>query len=238
MTTHSFELNVFAAAMAFSVVGFVAGAALVASGLRWATGRKWLDAALHPAHPAVPLALGLVVVLGVVPHLYEEIGIAGPVLLAAGFALHRLYTRRATRASSPWAAAATLVVPVLALHSALDGAALAVVSRAGAGVAPALLSLPVALHRVPEGMLLATALLPRAGFRSTLAVAGVMGASTLAAGFGGRALLEALTGGLLGEVGHGLLQAVVAAGVGVIASAITLRRAHDGAPHEKTAGPA
>jgi zinc transporter ZupT len=109
---------------------------------------------------------------------------------------------------------------VLTVHSALDGAALALLARTGAvGLAPVFLSLPVALHRVPEGMLLAAALLPRAGARWTIAIAGVVGGTAVGGGIVGRAILDA--------VGTAALQAIVAAGVGILMSALTYRGHHD-----------
>jgi hypothetical protein len=211
MTT-PLELSVFATAMVFSVAGFVAGAALVTSGIRFGAGRFGPGAL---GHPLAVLGLLVVVAVGVVPHLYEELGFGGPALLALGFAAHRLYERTGAAQEH---LASTLIVPILVLHSTLDGAALAVLARAGSGIAGAILSLPVAIHRVPEGMILAAALLPRTGARLTLAIAGAVGVTTVGGGVVGRALLNA--------VGQGALAAIVAAGVGVVMSAVTLRRVH------------
>jgi hypothetical protein len=217
MTPPLFEVHVFTIAMVFSVVGFVAGAAIVASGVHWNVRRSWFDGI------ARPWALGVLVVVvavAVVPHLYEELGFVGPALVVFGFGAHRLVDRRG---GAPAHLASTLVVPVLTVHSALDGAALALIAQTGGGVgvaplAPVLLSLPVALHRVPEGMLLAAALLPRAGARWTIAIAGVVGIAAVGGGLVGRAVFDA--------VGRPALQAIVAAGVGVLMSALLKRHRH------------
>ena len=219
MTPPLFEVRVFTIAMVFSVVGFVAGAAIVASGAHWKLRRSWFDGI---ARPWALVVLVVVVAVAVVPHLYEELGLVGPALVVFGFGAHRLVDRRG---GAPAHLASTLVVPVMTVHSALDGAALALIARTGGGagvgiapLAPVLLSLPVALHRVPEGMLLAAALLPRAGARWTIAIAGVVGIAAVGGGLVGRAVFDA--------VGRPALQAIVAAGVGVLMSALLKRHRH------------
>jgi hypothetical protein len=76
----------------------------------------------------------------------------------------------------------------------------------------------VALHRIPEGMFLAAALLPRAGARLTIAIAGVVGITAVGGGVAGRAVFDA--------VGRPALEAIVAAGVGVLMSALLKRHRH------------
>jgi hypothetical protein len=206
------EETVFAAAMILSVLGFLGGAALVVTGERWPLGS---DRARHAVRPWMYAALAIVVALGVTPHFYEELGIAGPSLVGLGFAAHWLAERR-VRAPARFAGA--LLVPVLATHAAFDGAAIALLARAGGGVAPALLSFPVALHRVPEGILLAGVLLPRAGARLTIAVACAIGAVTLGGAFVGGAVLDTL--------GRPLLQSIVAGGVGFLLGVLARRSTH------------
>jgi hypothetical protein len=207
---------VFALAMIVSIVGFVAGAVLVVSGARAGLGRAHARGSV--LRRRLILGLAVAVAAGVTPHFYEELGIAGPLLLAAGFGAHTLVERRRR---APMHFASVLLVPVLATHAALDGATIALVSRAGGGVAPALLSVPVALHRVPEGMLLAGILLPRAGVRLTLAAAFAIAGATLGGGMIGGALLDALR-----EWERAPLQAIVAVGVGALLSVLAHRSAH------------
>jgi hypothetical protein len=215
--------TVFALGMILSIVGFVTGAALVVSGARSSVAQ---DAHAAEDEPRLRrwavVGLAIAVAVGVTPHLYEELGIGGPALLGLGFAAYsaaRSSARMRRRTSVQLASA--LVVPVLATHAAFDGATIAFVSRAGSSVASALISVPVALHRVPEGMLLAGVLLPRAGGRVTLAAACAVAGVTLGGGLLGGAVLDALR-----NWEHGPLQAAVAVSLGVLLGVVAHRSTH------------
>ena len=71
-------MGMFAVAVALSILGIVIGPALVAIGRRRAGGSAVLDGLTLGAVPAL-------VVVRLVPHLYDEVGIIAPLLVVAGY---------------------------------------------------------------------------------------------------------------------------------------------------------
>jgi hypothetical protein len=189
----------FTLALCLSLAGLLLGALLVASG----RGRSRLAPALDG------LTLGLVpalVLLRFLPHLHEGLGWAALPLVAAGFAGVMLAERRRERDGVQLGRA--LVVPTLTLHSLLDGASLALAFGSGAGGATAtMLASAIVVHRVPEGLLVASVDGSRDPRRLLLRLA-PLAAATLGGALAGRVLLTHATEAAL----HG----VVAVGLGVV----------------------
>lgn len=205
----------FAILLALSLVGLALGPVLVAIGRR----QVLIFAALDG------LMLGLVpvlVALRLLPHLYEEAGPIALPLLGAGYAIFAVTERRSHGNEARLERA--VLVPALAVHSLLDGSALALAFAGGDGLAPALLGGALLVHRLPEGLLLATTLTPRIGFRRMLRVVAVIGAATLVGALGGRALLDAAP--------HAALHGFVALGLGVLLRLVVHRH---GPPPERPA---
>lgn len=82
------------------------------------------------------------------------------------------------------------MLPALAILSFLDGAALAMAfDRGVAAAAGWTLGAARVLHRIPEGLVLASALVPTLGLRQTLRRTALLAASTVVGALGGRELL-------------------------------------------------
>jgi hypothetical protein len=199
----------FVLAIALSVLALALGPVLAG----FARGGHLVDRAVHVFTLVVAPAI---VVAGILPHLYKEIGALGPALVALGYVAFWLSERHSERAAH---IATSIVMPALTVHSLVDGASLAVALRSAVGLAPSLLTLALVVHRLPEGLFVGRALLPRIGILRTagcvclLAMATVTGAAA-----GGQAL---------GHLNDDVLHAIVAAGVGAILRSL-LRRSPPG----------
>ncbi len=196
----------FALAVVLSILVLAAGTSLVAAGR--ASEARLVNAAVRAFTLVVAPAA---VLIGIVPHLYEELGALGPALVAAGFALLWLAEHRRHLAGVTTA----LVVPTLALHSLFDGASLSLVLGSARGPASPLLALTLVAHRLPEGLFIGHTLLPRVGKRSTGATVVLLAAATVAGSVLGR---EAF-----GHLGGKVVSGVVATGVGVVLRALLHR---------------
>ncbi len=200
--------------LALSVAGLAVGPLLYAGGRGRAPAMTALDG----------LTLGLVpplVVLRLVPHLYDEIGNLAPLLLAAGYGFVWLVERRGHGARGARLASA-VVVSALVAHALGDGAALAVALRSTerAGDGGAVFALALLLHRLPEGLVLTRVLVPTLGWAATLGRLALMAGATLAGAIAGQAALEALP--------EGPVEGLVAFGLGALLRWVT--HAHGPAP--------
>jgi hypothetical protein len=170
----------FVLAVALSILGLLIGPALVAVGGR----RPGASAALDGLTLGVVPAL---VALRLVPHLYDEVGVSGPLLVAAGYAGFWFLERRGAHGAD---VGAELVVPTLAVHSVFDGAALALAfTEHGTSQASSVLGFALVAHRLPEGLFIGTTLVPRLGLRRTLRRVGVLVIGTLLGAAGGQELV-------------------------------------------------
>jgi len=191
----------FAAAILLSVAGLLIGPVLVA----WTRGTRTALAALDGAILGIVPAL---VLLRLLPHLIEETGASAAVACAAGYLVFSaIEARTHGRAKNIGLA---VVLPTLAIHGFLDGAGLALAFEGGnvLGAGGPAVGVALVVHKVPEGLFVASALLPTLGARRTslrlvaLAFATVFGA---------------LTGSeLLAHTPDRLLHVVVALGLGVM----------------------
>lgn len=210
-------------ALALSVLGLLLGAALVSLGRRQTLASASLDGFSLGFVPAV-LALRML------PHAMGSLGARSLALAALSYAALWWVDRRAHArdhaASHPFhpaaGAGAGLLVPVLAVHGMSDGAALAVaLSSRGVGAS---LAVALIVHRMPEGLFIASSMLPSAGGRKTAAALVALALSTVLGAALGQALLDAIP--------DALFDAALALGVGAM-----LRLAmHSHAPRPPTAG--
>ena len=148
------------------------------------------------------------VVVDVLPHLWHRLGVLAPCLVATGYGLFWLIERAAEHQRLH----ARVAVSVLALHSLLDGASLAVAQRLGVGRTSAILIAALVIHRLPEGLVIGALLLPRHGLKVAAAGAALLAITTLAGAAGGRELLQRIDGDSL--------SLAVAAGMGALLRAV------------------
>lgn len=142
-----FEDFVLLVLLSLSILGLGLGAALVA------LGRMRLPA----AHMLDGLVLGMVptlVIARLLPHAFESLGPYALAYAACGFGLvtlsHQSNEHTGLRLTS------ALVIPALWLHAVADGAALAMSSSERVGDTGSLLAAAAILHRVPEGLFIAS----------------------------------------------------------------------------------
>ncbi len=157
------------------------------------------------------LTLGLVptmVVLRLLPHVTEGLGMTALALAATAFLVLRWFDSAHHRAAARVGRA--FIYSALALHSFTDGVSLAAALAASPtrGTMDLTLTLAFVIHRLPEGLFIATTLLPSYGWRRTLLrTLGLVGA-TIAGGVIG--------GWLLPHLPERLFDAVVAVGLGAM----------------------
>lgn len=190
-------------AVTLSVIGLLLGPVLYA----WGRGRQTPSIAIEG------FTLGLVpavVLLRLLPHIAEEIGLIALLLLVVGygilFAVERLRHRALGRAGE------VVALPALFIHAAADGTTLGIVlgQSASSASAPngALLAAAVLIHRLPEGLFVARTLVPESGWRRTIAWLIALSAATcVGAALGDR---------LLSVAPSGLFHGVVAVGLGAM----------------------
>ena len=186
-------------ALALSGAGLLAGPLILSLGRGRATAGALVEG----------LALGLVptmVLLRLLPHVAESLGGLAIVLFAGAFLVLRAFDRAHHRAAARMGRA--FIYSALLLHSFTDGVGLAAAIAVGHGAVDVTLTAAFVFHRLPEGLFIATTLLPSYGWRRTLErTLGLFGA-TVAGGLLGGALLPLLS--------ERLFDAVVAVGLGAM----------------------
>lgn len=205
--------------VALSLAGLVAGPLVVALGRRRALPAPALDGLTLGLVPALVLSYHL-------PHALEEIGAQALGWAALGYALLWLTERRQHHAGE--AVGREVAFSALAVHGLLDGAGLALAAAAAAGAEGAhgmLFALAVVVHRLPEGLSLATRFLPAWGWRKLAARLGLLGALTLAGAALGQHLMDSLP--------HESFEGFIAFGLGVLLRLVI--HTHDAPPRTQAA---
>src|SRR5258708_21364915 len=208
-TAALFSLAVFALALCLCVVALLLGPALAYCARRSALFETAVEG----------LRLGLIpalILVRLLPQLAVEIGPIAIGLFAAAYLGFSWFERR-TRARSA-RVGADVVTAALAAHSFTDGAALAIAFDGARWFSPtesALLAGALVLHRAPEGLFIASTLLPAAGIQATLRRIGLLVAATLLGALSGRGLLQRVPDAVLG--------ALLAAGLGIMLRVIVHR---------------
>ncbi len=196
----------FTLALALSLAGLLIGPTLVLLASR----RPVAIAAIDGATLGVVPALLLVRLL---PHLVEEVGVAAFVGLGMGYGLYQVIEsfehRRFARAGL------ALVLPALALHSFLDGTGLALAcSGATSPAGGAALAAALVIHKLPEGLFVASRF-TEVGARRAFGRVGALGGSMILGAVCGREFLE--------RSPHAVLHVVVAVGLGVMLRTVVHR---------------
>jgi zinc transporter ZupT len=138
-------------------------------------------------------AVPTLILVHVLPNLWDQLGAVALGLVAMGYGMLWLLERAAERQRL----GARVVVTVLALHSMLDGASLAVAERLHLGRASAMLIAALVIHRLPEGLVVGTLLIPSRGVKVATTAAAVLAVMTLAGAAGGREVLQHANGSSL-----------------------------------------
>jgi uncharacterized membrane protein YraQ (UPF0718 family) len=187
--------------LALSLVGFAIGPLLVA----WGRGRALPRAAIDGFTLGVVPAL---ILLHLVPHMVEEVGPLALALVAAGYGVVWLGDRRAHDGGR---IGAVVVLPALVIHAVGDGAGLAIATSGGGDHGEhvgAGLSVALVLHRLSEGLFLATSLVPVFGWRRTLPRLGAVASATVVGALLGQALLS--------RIPDAVFEGVAAFGIGAM----------------------
>lgn len=187
-------------AVSLSVLGLALGPLLLA----WGRGRALPSAAIEG------FMLGLVpavVLLRLFPHVHEEAGPLSFALLAAGYVALWAVERRRHRALGRVGEA--VAIPALIVHAGTDGAMLGVVLGGNASAqGGVLLAAALVIHRLPEGLFVARAIVPESGWPRAIGWIVVMSLATIA-------------GAILGEralsiAPEAVVHGIVAVGLGAI----------------------
>lgn len=201
--------------ISLSVLGLFVGAGLVALGRL----RMGATSALEG------LALGMLpalVLLRLLPHAYESLGLWAMALAALGFGAVSLSHHAGERAEARLGRA--LVLPALILHAVTDGAALAISNTGRVGDSAGLLALAAILHRIPEGFFVASRAHAR-GPRGALLAAAPLALATIAGALLGQRIFDVLP--------DSALDGVLAVGAGAMLRLFV--HTHDEAPASQPA---
>lgn len=169
------------ALLVLSLAGLALGPALVALGRTNRVANSAIDGFTIGVVP-------LLVIVRLMPHTYDEIGVASILYAALGFTLVTFAHRGGQSAETKIGQA--LVLPTLALHALADGAALALSASSKDRAAGALLAAAIVLHRLPEGLFVAATSVPAIGWRRTIARLALLAGATIAGATAGHSLLE------------------------------------------------
>lgn len=203
--------------VALSLAGLVAGPLLAALGRRRALPASALDGLTLGLVPALILTYHL-------PHAIEELGAQALGWAALGYALLWITERRRHRVGEE--VGREVAFSALAVHGLLDGAGLALAAAAGEDGAHRLLfAVAVVVHRLPEGLSLATRFLPSWGWRKLTARLGLLGALTVAGAALGQRWMDSLP--------HESFEAFIAFGLGVLLRLVV--HAHGAPPRTQPA---
>lgn len=182
--------------LALSVVGLLLGPVLVALGRARAVLSWTVDGFTLGMLP-------LLVLLRLLPHTLESVGLWAVLLAVAGFAVVTFAHRGGHAVEAR--VGRTLVLPTLFVHALADGAALAVSTSTRTGTGGLLLGAAVVLHRLPEGLFVASTSAPADGVRGMLRRVSLLAVSTIVGALAGSRLLSVVPDALFdGLVAFGL----------------------------------
>jgi zinc transporter ZupT len=170
---------VLALALVLSVFALAAGLWLVVAGRDRPRLHLAIDGFILGVIPTL-------VAVRVLPHLWDQVGFMAFASVAIGYGIFWFIERAAEQQDLQ----AHVVVTVLAIHSLLDGASLAVAQRLQIGRASGVLVAALVIHRVPEGLVVGALIVPRRGLKVATASAAVLAVMMLVGAGGGRALLQ------------------------------------------------
>lgn len=188
-------------ALVLSVLALAAGLGLVVVGRDRPLLRHCIDGFIAGVIPTL-------IVVHVLPHLWSHVGVMALGPLAIGYGTFWLMEQTVERQRMR----ARVVVGVLSLHSLLDGASLAMTKRLELGPASSILIAALIMHRLPEGLVIGSLLMPRHGLRTAVAGAAVLALMTLAGAAAG--------GGILQHTNTSWFNLAVAAGMGSLLRAV------------------
>ncbi len=207
---------VLAFAVSLSILGLALGPLLLA----WGRGRVLPSAAI------LGFTLGLVpsvVLLRLLPHVYEEGGPITLVFLTLGYGALWIAERR--RHKSLGSVSVAVALPALVIHAMADGATLGIVLGQNANVqSGSLLASALLIHRLPEGLFVARAVAPESGWAK---VAIWIAALALATVFG-----SILGERLLAFAPPTVFHAIVALGLGAVLRLAT--HSHEPTPSSRS----
>jgi hypothetical protein len=166
-----------------------------------------------------------VILLRLLPHLIEDAGGNALIGFACGYVV--LLLVEATSHTRAAAFGFAVVLPVLAIHAFFDGAALAVaVGNETLGMGSAVLVGALLVHRIPEGLFLASAMSEIGARRARWGLAAIA-LATIVGGLAGRELVDHRSGDVL--------HVVVAVGLGAMLRLVVHRHDVTSAPDRVTA---
>jgi hypothetical protein len=171
--------KLFALALVLSALTLATGLALVVAGQDRPRLRLAVDGFVLGVLPTL-------LVVHVLPHLCDQLGVMALTGVAMGYGAFWLAERVAERQ----ALGARVVVTVLALHSLLDGASLGMARGLGVGRASGVFMAALVVHRLPEGLVLGALLVPRYGPKVATGAAAMLAVLTLAGAAAGSELLH------------------------------------------------
>lgn len=205
----------FASAVVLSVLALAAGFGLVVVGRERPTLCLGIDGFILGVVPTLLAARML-------PQLWGRLGSAAVAFVAMGYGIFWLMEQAAEHQRLR----ARVVVAVLALHSLVDGASLAVAERLELGGSSAVLMAALVIHRLPEGLVVGALLIPRHGIRIAAACATLLAVMTIAGAAGGAEFLQQADGRSL--------SLAIAGGMGALLRAILHR--HTSSPLRSAPG--
>jgi hypothetical protein len=205
----------FASAVVLSVFALAAGVWLIVVGRDRPTLCLAIDGFILGVVPTLLAAR-------VLPELWGRLGSVAVAFVAMGYGIFWLVEHAAEHQRLR----ARVVVTVLALHSLVDGASLAVAERLELGRPSAILMAALVVHRLPEGLVIGALLIPRYGIKIAAACATLLAAMTIAGAAGGAEFLQQANGWSL--------SAAVAGGMGALLRAVLHR--HTSSPLRSAPG--
>ncbi|MGZ3477911.1 MAG: hypothetical protein ACXVCJ_25660, partial [Polyangiales bacterium] len=133
-------------------------------------------------------AVPLLVIVRLMPHAFDEIGMAALFWALIGFGLVTLAHRGGHALETRIGQA--VVFPTLAMHALADGTALALSASSRDRTAGMVLAVAIVMHRLPEGLFVASTSVPVLGWRRTILRLSVLAAATIAGASLGSRLLQ------------------------------------------------